>query len=268
VLTPFQAKPTRVNFGRIARGDTAKKQTVTLTRGDGGPIHPEVVRTGDKAIVATLREVEPGERYDLDVEIQPPWPNRRLQSWVRLKTGISQAPETTVPVYAAVVPKVEAKPQLFSVRPGAKEVERSVRVEWNDNKSHEVEEASVNDPELKVRVETKGNFQNIVLTVPAGYQPSARSRTVTVKTGDAEVPILRVPVRFFGQGRSANVNRARGAVPGAQRKVTAKTPRTARTPKTADAKQAPRKNEDSASTKGDPKRDAGAPSAETTTDKQ
>lgn len=225
MLVPINTKPTRINFGRVERGDEAKKKTVTLTRGDGGPIHPEIVRAGSKEIAATLREVEPGERYDLDVEIKPPWPNKRLRSWVRVKTGVAKAPETSVPVYADVVPKVEATPQWFSVRLGsAKDLERSVRLQWHDKKSHEVQEVTVNDPELKVRVEDKNGGQMVVLTVPGGYQSPARTRTVTIKTGDEEVPILRVPVRFSGARRSAKANRKAPEPKGAQRAVTAKAP--------------------------------------------
>jgi hypothetical protein len=270
VLLPFQAKPTSVNFGRIARGDEAKKQTVTLTRGDGGPIHPEIVRSGSKEIEATLREVEPGERYDLDIQIQPPWPNnRRLRSWVRLKTGVSQLPETTVSVYAEVVPKVEAQPQWFSARLGAaKDLESSVTLQWSDRKLHDIQEVSVDDPDLKVRVETNEESQNVVLTVPAGYQSPARTRTVTIKTGDEEVPILRVPIRFSGQRRSAKANRAQEGPQGVQRGGTAKAPKTTRATKTADTEQAPKNEGDSANAQGDAKRNAGAPNAETTTNGQ
>jgi hypothetical protein len=261
VLVPFKAKPARINFGRIERNDEAKTQTVTLTRGDGGPIHPEVVRTGSKEITATLREIEPGARYDLDIHIQPPWPNtKRLRSWVRLKTGVSELPETTVPVYAAVVPKVEVQPQWFSIRLGAsKELKRSVRLQWHDNKSHEIQELSVNDPNLKVQLETRKSVQNVVLTVPAGYENPGRTRTVMIKTGDAEVPVLRVPIRFSGKSRSAKANRARNAARGAQRGVTGKARGAARTAKKANAKPAPEKKGNSASAQGD----AGVPNTET-----
>ena len=87
--------------------DTAvalERQCVTITRGDGGPLHLEIVNAGKPGIEAELREVKPGERYEMIIALVPPQKPGQLRTYIRIKTGVKEMPETTIPVYADIPP--------------------------------------------------------------------------------------------------------------------------------------------------------------------
>jgi hypothetical protein len=198
VLVPFKTVPRTVNFGRLKRSAEAQTKTVTLTRGDGGPLHPKLQPSRNPNVKTDLRELEPGEKYELDVTIQPPWPNSpRLRDVLRLDTGVPQAPQGTVTVYAQIVPRLEVQPKQFSL-PGTfpQELQRTANLIWDDGNPSKIIGATVNDPEMSVKVVEEGGRQRLVLSVPEGYQQKTGRRLVTVRTEDADAPTLQVPVTF------------------------------------------------------------------------
>ena len=81
---------------------TPTPQKVTIQKGDGGPLKLEIVDVGREGIDAVLHEIVPGERYELIVGLAPPIKAGQLRSWVRVKTGVEEMKETTVPVYAKI----------------------------------------------------------------------------------------------------------------------------------------------------------------------
>jgi hypothetical protein len=99
---PFKAAPRYATFRGFDDATTPLPAKITITRGDGGPLDLEIVKTGKAGIDAELREVEPGTRYELTVNLSPPQKTGRLRSWVRLKTGVKEMPQTTIPVWAEI----------------------------------------------------------------------------------------------------------------------------------------------------------------------
>jgi len=102
VLVPFKSTPRFARFPEIEDDTTPLPQTVIIKRGDGGPLQLEVLRTGKVGIMADLREIEAGEHYELTIGLAPPLKPGKLRSWIRLKTGVEEVPDTTVPVYADI----------------------------------------------------------------------------------------------------------------------------------------------------------------------
>ncbi len=186
-----------VSFGQIERTSESMRKTVTITRGDGGPLAPELMPVDDPHVRASLREIEPGERYELDIEIGPPWPqSRAVQANLKLKTGLSEAPEETLRVYGRIAPRLRALPNRFSVPQNLK-AERDLRVSlvWSGGDPANILEATTSDPQTSVRVEENNNRQTIVLRVPPEYTPPTRGGAyVTVTTDDPEAPTLRIQV--------------------------------------------------------------------------
>ena len=101
-LVPFKSTPRYARFRDIEDDATPLPATIKITRGDGGPLQLEIVRTGKPGIEAHLHELEPGEQYELVIAVTPPQKPGRLRSWVRLKTGIEEIPEKDIPVYAEI----------------------------------------------------------------------------------------------------------------------------------------------------------------------
>ncbi|MFQ5806785.1 MAG: hypothetical protein ACE5I3_10080 [Phycisphaerae bacterium] len=186
-----------VSFSEIPRDAETRRKTVTITRGDGGPLAPELLPVDHANVQASLREIEPGERYQLDVDIRPPWPkNNTVRTNLTLKTGVSEAPQETIRVYARMARRLRAKPPRFSIPQNIRST-RDLKVDlvWSGGKPGRILEATSSDPQTTVRIEDKDGQQVLVLQVPPEYTPPAR-RTgfVTVKTDDPEAPQLRIPI--------------------------------------------------------------------------
>lgn len=197
VRGPFRDLYWVVAFDPIERTAGPQSKTIALHRGDGGPISPEVIPVKTEGVKTALREVKPGEHYELDVTLSPPWPNGRINELITIKTGVAEMPEHSVHVTADVTPRVGALPDRFTIalqRPEARDY--PVVVMWEKNASQKAVDAQVDDPQLSVGIEEKQNVQRVVLHVPAGYQRSGADPVVTVRTDDAEVPEFTVPIAF------------------------------------------------------------------------
>jgi len=195
VLVPFKTTPSIVSFGRIARDSGPVSKTVTVERGDGGPLALGLMPLQHRNVQAALREVEPGEKYELDITLSPPWPQRTLITYLTIKTGLADAPQDRVRVVATIPARLDALPTRFNVpRSVPTELDMRVRLAW-DGEPGKVLEVTSSDERTSVRLEQQGQHQFVVLHVPAGYTPSQTPRPlVTLKTDDPEVPVLRIPV--------------------------------------------------------------------------
>ncbi len=197
VRSALKCDPENVTFAPIKRGDTRVAKTVKITRGSAGPIHPKLGATGNPQITAELREIEPGESYELDLVAQPPWPaNGALRANIPIETGIEKSPTENILVSGNVLPRAQVSPRQFTVRPGSDSGLRLVaRLNWDDDQPGKITEATVNDETLKVAVEEQDNQQVVILNVPAGYKAERTKGTqVTIKTDDPVVPSVLIPV--------------------------------------------------------------------------
>jgi len=194
-LVAFNCEPSMVNFGQIPRDSGPKTQTVILTRGDAGPLNPSVETPKGANVSAEIREIEPGEKYQLDVTVHPPWPNERISSQVTVHTGIEQAPTETIRIFAQLEPRLRAQPARFVLpRDSSTEAELKVRLVWSGEAGKAVS-ATVTDPSLSVRVDEEEDQQWVVLSVPAGYEVKPRtSPAVMVETDDPVAGSLRIPI--------------------------------------------------------------------------
>jgi len=195
VKVPLKLTPRTISFPRISRDAESVSRTIQITRGDGGPIKPEIVPPADKHVQATLHEVEPGEEYELEVKLVPPWPARSLRSNLTIKTGVKQAPTDTIRIYASIAPRLAAIPSRFMI-PAKLEQDRDLRVRlaWSGGKPGKILSVKSSNPKLTAKlVEEKGQ-QYVVLHVPKDFSALQRGRGfVTIKTDDKTLPVLRVP---------------------------------------------------------------------------
>lgn len=197
MLVPFNTEPQLINFGAIARDAPPQTKSVTITRGDGDPLKLELVPVKDKTLSATLREIEPGEKYELDVSVQPPWPNDRIRGSVDVKTGLPQAPRQTIRVYGQVDPRLQAKPSRFTLpQDNTSDTDIKVDLLWSGAEAPgKILSAAPTDNALHARVEENEGKQSIVLTVPADYERKRGvALVVKVTTDDPVAPELRVPI--------------------------------------------------------------------------
>ncbi len=192
-----KADPTGVYFGRISYEDTPSPRKVTLTRGDGGPVHLKLLPITNDNVKAELRELEAGERYELEVSLTPPFTTNNVRYNLALETGLSEAPTASVLINASVEARVVVWPANFSVpRYRTEDWSESVRLTWFDQQPRELLGASVDDPGMTAEAKLVEGRPEVTLKVPLDYKPDNRTHQVTVKTADSASPELTIPVRF------------------------------------------------------------------------
>ncbi|MCH8149229.1 MAG: hypothetical protein IH987_14810, partial [Planctomycetes bacterium] len=145
-------RPT-LNFGQIRRNTPAVTKKILLSRGDGGPIAPELLHIPHPGIKAEIRTIREGSQYELTATISPPWPNGRVNTSFQIKTGVKQAPTERIRVVAAVEARVTTNPQRFVMQLYGAPVERSARVHWSKGGDRRIVKAKATDPRLSVRIE-------------------------------------------------------------------------------------------------------------------
>ncbi|MBN2448459.1 MAG: hypothetical protein JXO22_17160 [Phycisphaerae bacterium] len=183
-----------------------QKRTLVLTRGDGGPLALELLPSPSPRLTASLREIEPGERYELDVEYAPPWPNKSLTSALRIKTGVPEAPLDTLRVYGTVRARLQPTPAAVNIPSNVpRDSQLRVALRWSGGAPGHVLEAKTDDPDLTATIEDDGDKQSLVVNVPRGYKiPRGKHQVnITLKTDDPLVPALTVAARTIQSQRTS-----------------------------------------------------------------
>ena len=201
ILEPLYMNPKVISFGRISRKDNPPPKTATITRGDGGPLKLKLKTLKTPGFKVELREIEAREKYELEVQIIPPFNSRRTRVNLEFDTGIPESPTVTLRAYASIPARVTAIPRRFTIPGNRQDVwKATARLVWDDAVSYKILEASVNDPKLTVRVVEKSGTQRVELEVPKDYDPGTTPRAVTIKTDDAQMPTIRVPILSASRG--------------------------------------------------------------------
>jgi len=195
VLVPVRLEPALASIGPVRAGDPAQTRTLTITRGDGGPIQPEILPHEYPGVTTELKELEAGQRYELAVTVSPPWSTMRKMHTLKLKTGVAEAAEMPVRVDIQVSPRLKSDPPRFTLsRIYDTPTVQVAKLVW-DGPPGKVLEVSVSNPELAVTLEEYPDQQLIVLKAPPGDQTKRPvGCVVTVKTDDPAMPQLRIPV--------------------------------------------------------------------------
>lgn len=199
VTSAVTLDPPILHVGAIDRDSTeAVVRTVQLKRGSAGPIAPKLRPATAKFISSELKEITPGDVYELTVTLAPPWPNHAIATQVAFDTGVAESPLETLSVMAQVPPRLSIVPAMLMLDPNAiaeQSASLEARLIWNGKTRGKVTEATVNDDQLQVDVQQDGETPAIVLRVPAGYQVRKGAATrITIKTDDPAVPSYVIPV--------------------------------------------------------------------------
>ncbi len=202
------SEPRWVSFGRFERDSPPLHQTITLSRGDGGPISPELLPTSLHGLEAKISEVKPGETYELKVSMLPPWPNGKFSEALTIKTGLEQSKSITVHVNGLAKPRLTSSPRRLSLPLGGKqESRRQVYLRWDKDKPAKILSVTCSIPELKVETNEGEKGQTITITVPAEFKRPRGSHKLTIRTDDKEVPTYTVRIIYTGDSRSASARR-------------------------------------------------------------
>lgn len=104
-LEAMHIEPAEANFARIRPTQATLTRTLTIRRGDAGPITPQLQPIRDPGLHAQLCEIEPGEHYELEVSLSPPWKQGRIRQLLRFETGVEEEPVMDIWVKGHVTPE-------------------------------------------------------------------------------------------------------------------------------------------------------------------
>lgn len=151
-----------------------------------------------------LREIEKGQRYELDVEAVPPLPESGAIGSVILETDLKTQPTVLIPVYGVVQPRVYLSPKIISVpTPGASDLRRTINLMLVDGTKVDVTDVETSNPTISAVVEPANGSQprQIRLTIPKGTELPAKGETLSVHTNDPAFATLVCEIRPFRLSR-------------------------------------------------------------------
>ncbi len=202
ILEALHLDKRSVNLGRISRSSPEVTKTIVITRGDAGPLKPKLLPRDDLHVKVALKEIEAGEKYALEVTMKPPFPSDSLRTKVQIETGVAEDPTVIIPVYAAVTPRVAARPNRIVVPTRADaNWKQAVRLKWDVPEPHKIVSASVTDPSIVARVTGSENSHEVVVALASAEMPTAGNFVLTIVTDDAKMPEIKVPITI-GRKRS------------------------------------------------------------------
>ena len=105
-----------MNFGRVS-GTEAEQRSISIARADGGPLKPEAPGDLPQGVGVSIKEIKPGDAYELVVTLTPPLKPGRLHTNLQVKTGVPEAPTFAVPLFATIGAPARARPARDSAPP-------------------------------------------------------------------------------------------------------------------------------------------------------
>ena len=213
---PLPGEHGSFHFPQFSRRSTRETMTIRLLRGDGGPIHPELREIGfprsegsgrpwriepSQSLSAEVREVDPGERYELTVTARPPWPPWRSTMFqVVVATGVPEQPESKLNLWLYVEPRLRTEPTTLPESDKGSTVRAVARLVWSDDRPPgRVLAVEPDDSELLVEIlETPQGQVLVVESRDEAYWARglyrAREICMKVRTDDPEAPETRICV--------------------------------------------------------------------------
>jgi hypothetical protein len=156
-----------------------------------------------------LKEVEPGQRWELTARTTPPLPVGRFSATVALETGLELMPEIGALVYGFVQAPVSVRPsKLYLPKNSVAEIKRTVWVAHAPDHPLEITGVRASDESIKVELgpttrkaegETLAELQ-IIVTLPPGDRivPDSRPRVeISTNSPNEAYQTLTVPVQII-----------------------------------------------------------------------
>ncbi len=191
----FKNMPSALNFGLIDPEAKGASQTVSIMRGDGGPIAPKVGQSQVPGLTAEIKEVVAGEHYEMTVRLAAPLALGAINGLLMLETGIPESLHESVRVIGTVTKRMQVVPEELRLpAKTTRETDRSMVVMWHTTTGNKIISASSSDPKLEAKVMIQGRSQEVHVKVPDGYELTVPWPTITIKTDDPERAEIKVPV--------------------------------------------------------------------------
>lgn len=207
----FKMEP-KIPRMEVVTGSQATPLTITLSRASANPIKVKSVKPKTDIVSATLKEVEPGNLYHVNVVANPPEGGRKYH-YAQLDAEIEAGNKTLkIPLRVSVTVKerVEASPLsvYFTSRDtkkleeeGAEPLTKTVDIKsLVPGHSFKVTDVERDTPaagrlfETKLETVKDGEHYRLVVTLPKKPADNARRKVerLRILTDDEKVPVLKV----------------------------------------------------------------------------
>jgi len=200
VWQPVQVSPPSAAFGRItaaqANDDIPRK--LTIINNIEGELKLTNVRSTSPSFKAEIKPLEPGKKFELLVSIVPPLKEGNNTGKITIETGLEEPATIEVPVYAFVTAPVDVTPTQLNLTSGrSAPMKRQFYIRCHDNKPFEVTNVKCTSKALTMNVvDMRGNKQTyqLVVDIPADYEPSAGGDEITFDTTHPAQPHVTIPI--------------------------------------------------------------------------
>jgi len=189
--------PTNANFGKVAF-DEPHERVLKLTNNTDNPVQLSLQKTEADVFKFELVEITPGKNFELHVSIEPPYEPGRHRFDNVVLTNVDEQKEIRVVAAATIPDRLDIQPPevtLNTIKSNSAYT-RPIRF-YNYGKTEvKVLEATCDDPAIAVEVKERSAGKNYVisLNIPEGYMPPPQGRTITLRTDDAERPVIEIPL--------------------------------------------------------------------------
>ena len=150
------------------------------------------------AFTASLKTKTEGKEFELTILSVAPFGAGGMQSFIHLKTSLTNRPVLAVPFVASLVPVVSAMPPVLMLPGGPLAAKTPATITFQNNSTNHV---TLSEPQLEVpgaEVDFKegqpGRY-TASLTFPQGFEITpGRAPRFKVKSNDPRLPTLEVPI--------------------------------------------------------------------------
>lgn len=217
-------------FGALA-SESSESRTVEIVNKYTDKMNLQLkqgVDTGNFNV--TIKELEPGMRYELTAATKPPLSDGKAKAEIVLVTGNEKLPEIKIPINAFVQPPVAIRPaKLFLPKNSPQPLTRSVFVTCNADKPVKITGYKATPESIKVEIPTQPTTDKtaskqlsyeLKVILPPGEQIAEDAKPMIEIMTDAADPKFQkftIAVQMIDQTKAPNLQRSPGAssTPGA-----------------------------------------------------
>ncbi len=199
--------PAAAGFGRIA-ADAFSERVITLKSNVDEPLRLTLAndRSSDGKFAWDLVETVEGREYKLFVNTMPPLGKGTLRTDIVLNTNLEKQKEIRTSAYAIVPGRIELTPVLVplpSPNNAASTTSQVLHFSNSGQNDVAIESVTCSDSRLACTTSTliPGRRYRFIVKFPPNYALPEGGARLSIKTDDAEQPVIEVPIGEMGAAR-------------------------------------------------------------------
>lgn len=197
----LQAIRTRkANFEDITAKETLFRVLRLENTSGHSPLELRMLPMPGSRFEATLREVSPGQTFELTIVGSPPWRTGYNKGLIGFETNVPDQPTWTVPIYARLPERIEVSPpKIVANMTNAPAKTRTITIKNHGDTPVQVTSIACSTEAYRLTLmppdPAHPNDSVIEVILPAGdYEPPSYGEVIHIETTDAEKALIEVMV--------------------------------------------------------------------------